>query len=221
MKLELISFKLCPFAQRAIILLNTQKIDFEITYINPMDPPDWFKEISPTGQVPLLKVDDEIVFESSVITEFINDISVTSIHPEDVIQKANNRSWIAFSSTMFDDLFGLVTGDKDKFDASKDSLFVKLSKLEKAKNNSMFFNGDNFNMIDAAIAPIFMRLDWINEFTDNALSISEFKNLSAWSDSILAVEVVKTSVVDGLDDVYYSNIEGREGHLSTLLVDEE
>ena len=221
MKLELISFKLCPFAQRAIILLNTQKIDFEITYINPMDPPDWFKEISPTGQVPLLKVDDEIVFESSVITEFINDISVTSIHPEDVIQKANNRSWIAFSSTMFDDLFGLVTGDKDKFDTSKNSLFVKLTKLEKAKNNSVFFNGDSFNMIDAAIAPIFMRLDWINEFTDNALSISEFKNLSAWSDSILAVEVVKTSVVDGLDDVYYSNIEGREGHLSTLLVDEE
>jgi len=39
MKLELISFKLCPFAQSAIILLNTQKIDFEITYINPMDPP--------------------------------------------------------------------------------------------------------------------------------------------------------------------------------------
>ncbi|SHN92439.1 hypothetical protein BHECKSOX_695, partial [Bathymodiolus heckerae thiotrophic gill symbiont] len=63
MKLELISFKLCPFAQRAVILLNTQKIDFEITYINPMDPPDWFKEISPTGQVPLLKVDDQIVFE--------------------------------------------------------------------------------------------------------------------------------------------------------------
>jgi hypothetical protein len=27
-----------------------------MTYINPMDPPDWFKEISPTEQVPLLKV---------------------------------------------------------------------------------------------------------------------------------------------------------------------
>jgi len=70
------------------------------------------------------------------------------------------------------------------------------------------------------MAPIFMRLAWINEFTDNALSLAEFTNLSAWSKSILAVETVKTSVVDGLDDVYYSNIEGREGYLSTLLVDE-
>ncbi|CAC9543225.1 Glutathione S-transferase [uncultured Gammaproteobacteria bacterium] len=221
MKLELISFKLCPFAQRAVILLNTQKIDFEITYINPMDPPDWFKEISPTGQVPLLKVDDQIVFESSVITEFINDISGTSIHPEDVIQKASNRSWIAFSSTMFDDMFGMVVGDEEKFNASKKSLFGKLSKLEAVKTDSIFFNGESFNMIDAALAPIFMRLAWINEFTDNAVSISEFKKLSAWSDEILAVEEVKTSVVDGLGDVYYSNIEGREGHLSTLLVDEE
>lgn len=220
MKLELISFKLCPFAQRAIILLNTQKIDFEITYINPMDPPDWFKEISPTGQVPLLKVDDQIVFESSVITEFINDISATSIHPNNVVQKANNRSWIAFSSTMFDDLFGLVTGDEDKFNASKEALFNKLAKLESAKSSDAFFNGNDFNMIDAALAPIFMRLAWINEFTDNAISIAEFKNLSAWSDAILAVEEVVSSVVDGLDDVYYSNIEGREGYLSTLLLDE-
>ena len=221
MKLELISFKLCPFAQSAIILLNTQKIDFEITYINPMDPPDWFKAISPTGQVPLLKVDDQIVFESSVITEFINDISSTSIHPEDVITKANNRSWIAFSSSIFDDLFGLVTGDEDKFNASKTSLFAKLEKLEKAKGDGTFFNGESFNMIDAALAPIFMRLAWMNEFTDNALSISEFKTLSAWSDAVLAVKEVQTSVIDGIDDVYYSNIEGREGHLSTLLVDEE
>ena len=221
MKLELISFKLCPFAQRAIIILNTQKIDFEITYINPMDPPDWFKAISPTGQVPLLKVDDQIVFESSVITEFINDISSTSIHPEDVITKANNRSWIAFSSSIFDDLFGLVTGDEDKFNASKTSLFAKLEKLEKAKGDGTFFNGESFNMIDAALAPIFMRLAWMNEFTDNALSISEFKTLSAWSDAILAVKEVQASVIDGIDDVYYSNIEGREGYLSTLLVDEE
>jgi glutathione S-transferase len=221
MKLELISFKLCPFAQRAIILLNTQNIDFEVTYINPMDPPDWFKEISPTGQVPLLKVDDQVVFESSVITEFINDISATSIHPEEVVQKANNRSWIAFSSTMFDDMFSLVTGDEDKFNTAKTALFGKLTKLEAVKSQDIFFNGDTFNMIDAALAPIFMRLAWINEFTDNALSIAEFNKLSAWSDAILALPEVGSSVVEGIDDVYYSNIEGREGHLSTLLVEEE
>mgnify|MGYP001577612826 CR=1 FL=1 len=220
MKLELISFKLCPFAQRAIISLKQQGIDFEMTYVNPMDPPDWFKEISPTGQVPLLKVDDKIVFESNVITEFINDIGSKDMHPADVVQKANNRSWMAFSSTLFDDLFGIVTGDEEKFNTAKTSLFAKLAKLEAAKNNTTFFNGEEFNMIDAALAPLFMRLSWINEFTNNALSLAEFTHLSAWSDAVLALEKVKASVVEDLEDIYCSNIEGRAGHLSTLLVDE-
>ncbi len=219
MKLELISFKLCPFVQRAIIILKKQNIDYDITFINPMDPPDWFKEISPTGQVPLLKANDEIIFESSVIGEFANDISDSDLHPSDAIQKAKNRAWIQFSSALFDDLFSLVTGDEETYSKAKESLFGKLEKVESVKGNDTFFNGDDFAMIDAAFAPFFMRLAWINEFTDNALSLAAYKNLSAWSDAILAVEVVKSSVVDGLDDVYYSNIEGREGYLSTLLVD--
>lgn len=220
MKLELISFKLCPFVQRAIIILKKQKIDYDITFINPMDPPDWFKEISPTGQVPLLKADDEVIFESSVISEFANDISETDLHPSDAIQKAKNRAWIQFSSTMFDDLFNLVTGDEETYAKAKESLFGKLKKVETIKGDGAFFNGADFAMIDAAFAPIFMRLAWINEFTDNALSFNEFSNLSAWSEAILAVDEVKNSVSEGIDDVYYSNIEAREGYLSTLLVDE-
>ncbi|MBT3196071.1 MAG: glutathione S-transferase family protein, partial [Candidatus Ruthia sp.] len=197
MKLELISFKLCPFVQRAIIILKKQKIDYDITFINPMDPPDWFKAISPTGQVPLLKANDEVIFESSVISEFANDISENDLHPSDAIQKAKNRAWIQFSSTIFDDLFNLVTGDKEIYAKAKESLFGKLAKVESVKGKDVFFNGADFNMIDAAFAPIFMRLSWINEFTDNALSISEFNNLSAWSEAILAVDEVQDSVSEG------------------------
>ena len=220
MKLELISFKLCPFVQRAVIILKKQKIDYDITFINLMDPPDWFKEISPTGQVPLLKADDAIIFESNVISEFANDISETDLHPADAVQKATNRAWIEFSSTMFNDLFNIVTGDKEAFTKAKDSLFTKLARVESVKGDGKFFNGSNFAIIDAAFAPIFMRLGWINEFTNDALSLAEFSNLNAWSEAILAVDEVADSVEDGLDDVYYSNIEAREGYLSTLLVDE-
>lgn len=219
MQLELISFKLCPFVQRAIIVLNTQNIDFKTTYINPMDPPDWFLAISPTGQVPLLMADDEIVFESNVISEFINDISPSDLHPSKPLQKAKNRSWIAFSSLMFDDLFAIITSDESKFNHAKTSLFAKLNKVEAVKTEAHFFNGNAFNIIDAAFAPIFMRLAWINSFTNNALPLSELPKLNRWADAILAVEAVKTSVAQGLDDAYYSNIEARKGYLSTLLVE--
>ena len=220
MKLELISFKLCPFAQLATLLLNQQNIEFETTYINPMDPPDWFKELSPTGQVPLLKADDEIIFESRVIAEFVNDISAQNMHPENPVTKANNRSWMAFAGTMFDELFQIVTGDEEKFNAAKQTLMGKLTKVEAVKGDDAFFNGEAFNVIDATFAPLFMRLGWINEFTGGALSLDDFPQLSQWSQNILAMDEVQASVVDGLDDVYYSNIEGRGAHLSTLLIDE-
>ncbi|MBT7766569.1 MAG: glutathione S-transferase family protein, partial [Bdellovibrionales bacterium] len=54
--MELISFKLCPFVQRAVIVLKEHQLDYDINYINLADPPSWFREISPTGKVPLLKV---------------------------------------------------------------------------------------------------------------------------------------------------------------------
>ncbi|SFV85071.1 Glutathione S-transferase [hydrothermal vent metagenome] len=219
MKLELISFKLCPFAQRAIISLNVQNIDFEMTYINPMNPPDWFKEISPTGQVPLLKVDDTPIFESLVITEFINEISAENFHPNDIVKAANNRSWIVYSSDMLGDMFTIITGDEEKFNTAKMALMEKLTKVNKVKAQGQFFNGAAFNMIDAAFAPIFMRIAWINEFTNNAMPLTELPEIAAWSDAVLALDVVKNSVADGVEDVYLSNIENREGYLSTLLID--
>ncbi|KAA0449290.1 MAG: glutathione S-transferase family protein, partial [Candidatus Thioglobus sp.] len=193
MQLELISFKLCPFAQRAIIVLNSCNIDYKISYINPMDPPAWFKKISPTLQVPLLKADDTPIFESMVINEFINEISPKNLHPDDAIKAANNRSWIVFSSAMLGNMFDIVTGDEQKFIAAKTQLLQSFGKVLAAKSAGKFFNGNEFNMIDAAFAPIFMRIAWINKYTDNALSLAQLPEIKAWSDAILAVPVVKNS----------------------------
>ncbi|HHT00269.1 MAG TPA: glutathione S-transferase family protein, partial [Thiomicrospira sp.] len=60
-KLDLISFKLCPFVQRAVIVLKKKNIDFDITYIDLNNPPEWFKELSPLGQVPVLKVGNDVL----------------------------------------------------------------------------------------------------------------------------------------------------------------
>ncbi len=219
MQLELVSFALCPFAQRAVILLKRQALHYKITFINPMDPPEWFKKISPTGQVPLLRVDDEIVFESVAINEFINDISGGELLPENPLKKAQNRAWIQFSSAMMQDLFHIATGDKTQFTQSKDALFAALSKFETAKTTAPFFNGGDFSLVDATMAPLFMRLKWINEFTDNALSLAKLPQISQWSDALLSLNCVQKSAIDGLSDVYCSMIEARSGHLASLIIE--
>ena len=51
MKPKLISFKLCPFVQKAVLTLLSKGIDYDIEYIDLENPPQWFKDISPLGKV--------------------------------------------------------------------------------------------------------------------------------------------------------------------------
>ncbi|WP_228288010.1 glutathione S-transferase family protein [Thiothrix subterranea] len=73
-KLELVSFKVCPFVQRSVIALNAKGIAYTLTHINPHEPPDWFKAISPLGKVPVLLVDGTPLFESAVILEYVDEV---------------------------------------------------------------------------------------------------------------------------------------------------
>ena len=70
-KLTLISHKLCPYVQRAVIALNEKGVPFERIDIDLGNKPDWFLKISPLGKVPVLRVasaEGEVaLFESNVI----------------------------------------------------------------------------------------------------------------------------------------------------------
>lgn len=92
--IKVVSFKICPFVQRVTALLEAKKMDYEIEYIELSDKPDWFLDISPNWQVPLLITDSwKVLFESDAIIEYIDDISEPleeNITPE---EKAINRAW--------------------------------------------------------------------------------------------------------------------------------
>src|SRR3990167_7748893 len=77
-QLTLISHPLCPFVQRAAIVLLEKNVPFERIDVDLAAKPDWFVTISPTGKVPLLKVEQSdgavsILFESMAICEYLNE----------------------------------------------------------------------------------------------------------------------------------------------------
>jgi glutathione S-transferase len=47
--LKLISHKLCPYVQRAVIALTEKGVSFERIDIDLANKPDWFLAISPLG----------------------------------------------------------------------------------------------------------------------------------------------------------------------------
>nr|HPQ97823.1 glutathione S-transferase family protein [Thiolinea sp.] len=87
-RLELVSFKICPYVQRAVIALNEKGAEYTLTHLVPGEEPDWFKQVSPMGKVPVLLVDGTPVFESAVIMEYVDEVYGPQLHPEDALQKA-------------------------------------------------------------------------------------------------------------------------------------
>jgi glutathione S-transferase len=158
--IELISFNLCPFVQRSVITLLKKDIDFKITYIDLANPPEWFLEISPLAKVPVVRYGDDVLFESAVINEFLDEITPDSIMPIAALDKAKDRAWIEFSSQLIVDQYLMSVADNSAdFDKHRESLITKLQRLEDIIKDNGFFNGGSFSLVDAALAPVLTRLE--------------------------------------------------------------
>jgi glutathione S-transferase len=202
MSLHLISFKTCPFVQRAVITLKHKNIDFEITYIDLADPPDWFLELSPLGKVPVLKVDDEVLFESAVINEYLDEITGGDLQPRDPLARAKNRAWIEFASNMLGNLYMMkMSKDEERYNKYRDALVSQLQRVEKRLGDGPWFNGEDFSLADTAFAPLFRQ----NSVVDNQLSVIDpvtMPRVNAWALRLLALPEVVDSVVDEFEDLY-------------------
>lgn len=212
MKSELISFKLCPFVQRSVIVMREKNVDFDITYIDLKNPPDWFKTLSPMGKVPLLKVGDTVLFESAVIMEYLDEVNPPSLHPADPLRKAHNRAWIEFASTLLFAQFNLTMTAKDEaeFRRQLDEIRAKLAQLEQ-QLEGVYFNGPAFSLIDAAYAPLFMRLGLLEGWHPLEL-YRGLPKVRGWAEALLARPSVQGSVVADFADLYRNHIKGAGCH---------
>ena len=218
MKLELISFNVCPYVQRSVITLNYKNCEYDITFIDLNNPPDWFSKISPLGKVPVLKVDDkEILFESAVINEFIDDVTPGTLKPTDPLTLAKNRAWIEYGGTCLADLY-MIADHNDEADMRKQmyECTTRLQRVEDILGNSTFFNGDELSLIDAAYAPLLIRLDFMNEIL-NLLDWENLPKLKTWRDNLLNLDAVQKSIVDDFEIHYINKIKGQNGYLGSVL----
>lgn len=211
MKPELISFKLCPFVQRSVIVLLEKGVDFDITYINLQDPPGWFGEISPLGKVPVLKVGSAVVFESAVIMEYLDEVNPPSLHPVDPLRKAMNRAWIEFASGLFFTQFQMARADTEElFEEKRGELRGALEKLEQQVVGP-HFNGGAFNLVDAAYAPFFMRAALLERWHPLGL-LTDLPRLHAWREALLERKSVRGSVVEEFEELFRGHLAAVEGY---------
>ncbi len=207
MSIQLISFKTCPFVQRAVITLKHKNIDFDITYIDLADPPDWFLEISPLEKVPVLKVDGEILFESAVINEYLDDITGGELQPADPLARARNRAWIEYASNMIGNLYMMkMSQDEERYDKYRGALVEQFHRLEQRLGDGPWFNGADFSLADTAFAPLF-RQDSVAGGKLSVIDPAAMPKVAAWGERLLALPAVRDSVVDEFEDLYIAAME--------------
>ncbi len=218
MKPKLISFKLCPFVQKAVLTLLYKDVDFDIEYIDLENPPQWFLDLSPLGKVPVLQVGDQVLFESSVIVEYLDEVHGPSLHPADVLLKAQNRSWMEFGNECLMNSFNLiVAADEAGFSEQRKALGNKLDQLEQKIGNDRYFNGEEVSLVDLSFVPFFQRLKYIDEVTPGLIDVARHPRVNRWSENLLGLDLVAPSTVPEIKQLYTGMMKKRAGYLSTLM----
>ncbi|PLY15574.1 MAG: glutathione S-transferase family protein [Sedimenticola sp.] len=213
MNLELVSFAICPFVQRAVITLKEKKTLYQLTYIDLESPPVWFNEISPFGKVPLLKVDGEVLFESAIICEFLDESFPPALHPQEPLIRAKHRGWIEFGSNLlFEQVKVVLAKDEDEYQMQKEALGGSLARLSDNFNGGPYFSGERFALIDAAYAPLFMRFEILKGFRADLADIMP-SNLAGWSEQLLLRQSVQESVVDDFKEQFVSFFGAKGSHI--------
>lgn len=201
--------------------MRAKNVDFDVTYIDLQDKPDWFLAISPHGKVPVLKVGDEVLFESNAIAEYLDETVAPRLHPEDPIARARNRAWTDYAPG-FADALSSVTYAKTRAEmqAALPGARKALARIEGALGDGPYFNGPAISLVDAAYAPFLQRFAFCDRWLRTGL-LAEFAKVKAWTDTLLADPRVTGATVADIADRFIANYRRRGFYVVTLIDEAE
>jgi glutathione S-transferase len=214
----LVSFKTCPWVQRAAIVLREKNTPFEFRHIESDNRPDWFLAISPHKKVPVLRIDDSVsLFESNAIAEYLDETIAPRLHPEDPVARALNRAWTDYLPTFASDVTRAAYAKTEAdYKAALEKIPNAFERLEKAlatQNVGPFFNGERFSLVDAAYAPFLQRYNFLDRMVRIG-QLERYPRLKAWSDALLARPSVHSFPPDEFEALYRQSVQKRGVWLS-------
>ena len=222
-KYLLVSFKTCPWVQRAAIVLREKNIPFEFRHIEPDNRPDWFLAISPHKKVPVLRVDDTVsLFESNAIAEYLDETIAPRLHPDDPVLRAINRAWTDFVPTFASAV--TATGyaeDEAAYKAAAEKIPLPFERLERAlekQGAGPFFNGAKYSLVDAAYAPFLQRYLFLDR-VKRIGHMEKFPRLEAWAVALVNRASTHSFPPDEFEALYRRNVKRRNKWVSQFIED--
>ncbi|HFC7658593.1 TPA: glutathione S-transferase N-terminal domain-containing protein [Neisseria meningitidis] len=153
----------CPFSHRCRFVLYEKGMDFEIKDVDIYNKPEDLAVMNPYNQVPVLVERDLVLHESNIINEYIDErFPHPQLMPGDPVMRGRGRLVLY---RMEKELFNHVQVLENPAATNKEQAKAReaigngLTMLAPSFSKSKYILGEDFSMIDVALAPLLWRLD--------------------------------------------------------------
>jgi stringent starvation protein A len=159
--MTLYSATTCPFSHRCRIVLYEKGMDFQIIDVDLHNRPEDLAVMSPYGRVPVLVERDLILYESNIINEYIDDrFPHPQLMPADPVMRARARLFLhRFEQELFCHIASVEDGNQKAAEKARATIRDNLTVIAPVFAKQKYMLGDEFSMLDVAIAPLLWRLD--------------------------------------------------------------
>ncbi|SLN20788.1 hypothetical protein ROA7450_00715 [Roseovarius albus] len=201
--IKIVSFKICPFVQRVTALLEAKNVLYEIEFIKLSDKPQWFLDISPTGQVPVLVTEGgTALFESDAIVEYIDEVTAPLVANISAEQRAIERAW-SYQATKhyLVQCSTMQSADKETLAEREAKLNKVFEKAEKQLDDAPFFSGTSLGNVDIAWLPLLHRAKIIDNRSGYDF-VAEFPKVKAWQSALMDTGIAEKSVARDFEDTF-------------------
>ncbi len=170
----------CPFSQRCRFVLFEKGMDFEIRDIDLYNKPEDIAVMNPYGQVPILVERDLVLYESNIINEYIDErFPHPQLMPADPVMRARTRLFLYnFEKELFVHVSVLEnrsSTDTKAQDFARQNIRDRLAQLAPMLLKNKYMLGEEFSMLDVAVAPLLWRLDHYGiELPKNAAPMQKY-----------------------------------------------
>ena len=150
-----------PFSQRCRIVLFEKGMDFQVIDVDVEKMPEDIAVMNPYNRVPVLVERDLILHEANIINEYIDErFPHPQLMPADPVMRGRARLFLhRFEKELFCHIEILETAGKREADKARVVIRDHLTLIAPVFQKQKYMLGDEYSMLDVAIAPLLWRLD--------------------------------------------------------------
>jgi glutathione S-transferase len=164
--LKLYNYPDCPFCQKVRVVLAEKDLEYEKTLVDlrkqDQKTPE-FLQLNPYGKVPVLVDEDTVVYDSTIINEYLDEeYPIPALMPEDSQARAQVRTLEDYCDNSFIPPTTVLLAQALKPEGERDGQRVEQAReelrrclyfLREKLDGNQYLVGNQFTLADAAFAP--------------------------------------------------------------------